>query len=226
MHRAHKRRAMKHTPAQCTTLTCAQPGGQHWNATHAALLWLPRAAHAPSRGRYHVHHSLHQRAGDSTAVPKGPVVTWATTSMATIRSLGHLLRHTTPPTGRRHPHTHVRRRVFGQVPSSCCSPPPPVKAGRAPKPCIDTAGAARPACTTTACGGLNHDTRTPHAGGARDSRSTMRPARCQATPCPTNAARQPPSRVVGSATSVAPPHTHQRRGTTIHAQRAQRAQPE
>jgi hypothetical protein len=123
-------------------------------------------------------------------------------------------------------HTHVRRRVFGQVLSSCCSPPPPVKAGRAPKPCIDTAGAARPACTTTACGGLNHDTRTPHAGGARDSRSTMRPARCQATPCPTNAARQPPSRVVGSATSVAPPHTHQRRGTTIHAQRAQRAQPE
>ena len=130
------------------------------------------------------------------------------------------------PTGRRHPHTHVRRRVFGQVPSSCCSPPPPVKAGRAPKPCIDAAGAARPACTTTACGGPNHDTRTPHAGGARDSRSTMRPARCQATPCPTNAARQPPSRVVGSATSVAPPHTHQRRGTTIHAQRAQRAQPE
>ena len=90
---------------------------------------------------------------------------------------------TPPPT-----HTHVRRRVFGQVPSSCCSPPPPVKAGRAPKPCIDTAGAARPACTTTACGGLNHDTRTPHAGGARDSGSTMRPARCQATPCPTHAA--------------------------------------
>ena len=132
MHRAHKRRAMKHTPAQCTALMCAQPDGQHWNATHAAFLWLPRAAHAPSRGRYHVHHSLHQRAGDSTAVPKGPVVTWATTRMATIRSLGHLLRHTTPPTGRRHPHTHVRRRVFGQVPSSCCSPPPPVKAGRAP----------------------------------------------------------------------------------------------
>ena len=133
MHRAHKRRAMKHTPAQCTTLTCAQRDDQHWNATHAALLWLPRAAHAPSRGRCHVHHSLHQRAGDSTAVPKGPVVTWATTSMATIRSLGHLLRHTTPPNWTPPPtHTHIRRRVFGQVPSSCCSPPPPVKAGRAP----------------------------------------------------------------------------------------------
>ena len=86
-----------------------------------------------------------------------------------------------------HPHTHVRRRVFGQVPSSCCSPPL-CEGGTGPKPCIDTAGAARPACTTTACGGLNHDTRTPHAGGARDSGSTMRPARCQATPCPTNAA--------------------------------------
>ena len=36
---------------------------------------------------------------------------------------------TPPPSGT---HTHVRRRVFGQVPSSCCSPPPPVKAGRAP----------------------------------------------------------------------------------------------
>ena len=64
----------------------------------------------------------------------------------------------------------------------------PREGGTGPKPCIDTAGAARPACTTTACGGLNHDTRTPHAGGARDNGSTMRPARCQATPCPTNAA--------------------------------------
>jgi hypothetical protein len=129
-------------------------------------------------------------------------------------------RHTTPPNWTPPPtHTHVRRRVFGQVPSSCCSPPPPVKAGRAPKPCIDAAGAARPACTTTACGGPNHDTRTPHAGGAWDSRSTMRPARCQATPCPTNAARQPPSRVVGSATSVAPPHTPEARDHHTRATR-------
>jgi len=187
MHRAHKRRAMKHTPAQCTTLTCAQPGGQHWNATHAALLWLPRAAHAPSRGRYHVHHSLHQRAGDSTAVPKGPVVTWATTSMATIRSLGHLLRHTTPPTGRRHPHTRSPSRLRTGT-QQLLFASSPREGGTGPKPCIDTAGAARPACTTTACGGPNHDTRTPHAGGAWDSRSTMRPARCQATPCPTHAA--------------------------------------
>jgi len=188
MHRAHKRRAMKHTPAQCTTLTCAQPDDQHWNATHAALLWLPRAAHAPSRGRCHVHHSLHQRAGDSTAVPKGPVVTWATTSMATIRSLGHLLRHTTPPNWTPPP-THTRspsRLRTGTQQLLFASSPR--EGGTGPQAVHCTAGAARPACTTTACGGLNHDTRTPHAGGARDSGSTMRPARCQATPCPTNAA--------------------------------------
>ena len=94
-----------------------------------------------------------------------------------------------PPTGRRHTHTHThspsRLRTGTQQLLFASSPR---EGGTGPKPCIDTAGAARPACTTTACGGLNHDTRTPHAGGARDSGSTMRPARCQATPCPTNAA--------------------------------------
>ena len=70
---------------------------------------------------------------------------------------------TLPPTHTRSPwrlRTGTQQLLFASSPR---------EGGTGPKPCIDTAGAARPACTTTACGGLNHDTRTPHAGGARDS---------------------------------------------------------
>ena len=94
----------------------------------------------------------------------------------------------------------------------------PREGGTGPKPCIDTAGAARPACTTTACGGstTTQGHRTQEEPGTAGAQRGLRAAKL--LPALQMLQRQPPSRVVGSATSVAPPHTpeardHQTRAT-------------
>ena len=130
-----------------------------------------------------------------------------------------------PPTGRRHPYTHVRRRVFGQVPSSCCSPPPPVKAGRAPsRALIRRAQRDRRVPRQLVGAQPRHkDTARRRSPGQREHNeacalpSYSLPYKC----CSGN--RPAGSWAVLLASRL---HTHQRRGTTRHAQRAQRAQPE
>ena len=112
-----------------------------------------------------------------------------------------------PPTGRRHPHTHIRRRVFGQVPSSCCSPPPPVKAGRAPSRALIRRAQRDRRVPRQLVGGstTTQGHRTQEEPGTAGAQRGLRAAKL--LPALQMLQRQPPSRVVGSATSVAPPHT-------------------
>ena len=126
---------------------------------------------------------------------------------------------TPPPT---HTHSPSRLRTGTQQLLFASSPR---EGGTGPKPCIDTAGAARPACTTTACGGAqprHKDTARRRSPGQREHNeacalpSYSLPYKC----CSGN--RPAGSWAVLLASRL---HTHQRRGTTIHAQRAQRAQP-
>ena len=117
-----------------------------------------------------------------------------------------------------HPHTHVRRRVFGQVPSSCCSPPPPVKAGRAPSRALIRRAQRDRRVPRQLVGGstTTQGHRTQEEPGTAGAQRGLRAAKL--LPALQMLQRQPPSRVVGSATSVAPPHTpeardHQTRAT-------------
>ena len=72
---------------------------------------------------------------------------------------------TLPPTHTRSPwrlRTGTQQLLFASSPR---------EGGTGPKPCIDTAGAARPACTTTACGGAqprHKDTACRRSPGQRE----------------------------------------------------------